>query len=255
MTMEEKSITMHQTHSDEDDEETVSLCDLPIYSESPKAKNDNDQMSSSVEQPDQFEFFSEEWSGLVPSPIDNFLFCGKLIVNKGYKQSVVSETPHKLRESTKERAQENQRGLQWNLNARTSKSRDQKGKCKKKNDSGYAQAPSSSSASMSNGIITRKNDNLANRITILKSPTRSRWFVFLFRSKRDLTDMETRETMQRHNNKIMLQQSQVVSGKIANSKSRGIRWWKLIRLLGCDNLHRADAVIKSSYSRAPLIRE
>ncbi|KAK1355468.1 hypothetical protein POM88_048724 [Heracleum sosnowskyi] len=246
--MGERSIILHQNHSDEEeDEETLSLCDLPINSEIYEGLlscnySKGDHTPSSLDaQTDHFEFYNDEWSSLVSFPADNILFCGKLIVNKGYKQSVVSET-------TIQHTQENSSVLQQNLN--------EKGKCmNKENGSSFIHAPSSNSVSTSSGINNPKNDVLAHRITILKPPTRSRWFVFLFKSTRIPTDTETREKRQTQNKKITSQQSQVVSGKITGSKSRGIRWWKLIRVLGCDNLHHADAVIKSSYSSAPLIRE
>lgn len=267
--MEERSIIMHQNHSDEEDEETLSLRDLPIYGEIPQSKTDNGGLlscnyskgdhhtSSSLDgQTDHFEFYNDEWSSPTSSPADNILFCGKLIVNKGYKQSAVPENPQKLMETTKQRTQENNSVLQWNFNSRTSKPHDERGKCtNKENGSGLIYAPSSNSVSMSYGINNHKNDTLAHRITILKPPTRSRWLVILFKSTRIPTDTEKKETRQRQNKKIISQQSQHVSGKITSSKSRGIRWWKLIRVLGCNNLHRADAVIKSSYSCAPLIRE
>lgn len=271
--MEERSIIIQQNHPDE---ETLSLCDLPIYGVSPQSKNDNggllgcnsskeDNHTSSLldGKTDHFEFYNDEWNSPISSPADNILFCGKLIVNKGYKQSAVSENPQKLLEATNRHTQENSSVLQWNFNSRTSKPHDEKGRCmNKENGSSLIHASSFNSVSMSNGINNHKNDMLAHRITILKPPTRSRWFVLLFRSTRIPTDKEIRETRQKQNKKVISQQSQVVSGqsqaasgKIRGSKSRGIRWWKLIRVLGCDNLHRADAVIKSSYSCAPLIRE
>lgn len=272
--MEERSIILHQNHSDEEDEETLSLCDLPIYSESPHSENKNGGLlscnyskgdphkSSSLDgQTDHFEFYNDEWSSPISSQADNILFCGKLIVNKGYKQPAarVFENPQKLMETTKQHAQENSSVLQWNFNSRTSEdseAHDEKGiYMTKENGSRLIYAPNSNSVSMSNGINNHKNEMLAHRITILKPPTRSRWFVLLFKSTRIPTDTEKRETRQRQKEIKISQQSQVVSGKITGSKSRGIRWWKLIHVLGCDNLHRADAVIKSTYSCAPLIRE
>lgn len=277
--MEERSIIMHQNenHSDEEDGETLSLCDLPIDGVSPQSKNDtggllsrnyskgDHQTSSSLDgQTDHFEFYIDEWSSPISTPADTILFCGKLIVNKDYKQSAVSENPQKLLETTKGHTQENSSVLQWNFNSRTSKPHDEKAKCmnNEENGSSLISAPSFNPASMSKGINDLKINMLAHKITILKPPTRSRWFALLFRSTRIPTDTKIREKRRRQNKKTISQQSQVVSGqsqvvsgKIRDSKSRGFRWLKLIRILGCNNLHRADAVIKSSYSCAPLIRE
>ncbi|KAL8093256.1 hypothetical protein AgCh_035228 [Apium graveolens] len=270
MIMEERSNIIRQHQPDEEDEETLSLCDLPIYCASPPSKNDNggllgcnsskeDNYTSSPldRKSDHFEFYNDEWTSAISHPADSILFCGKLIVNKGYKQFSVSENPQKLLEATKRHTEEQSSVLQWNFNSRTSKPHDEKGKCmNKENRSSLMYGPSSNNASMSNGINDHKYDVLAHKITILKPPTRTRWFVLLFRSTRIPTEKEIRETRQRQNKKIISGQSQVVSGKTRGSKSRAIRWWKLIRVLGCsNNLHRADAVIKSSHSCAPLVRE
>lgn len=220
--MEEKkaNIIMHDD-SDEEDDETLSLCDLPIYGESADYSKEDQSSSSSS---DGFEFFSEEWSS-TSFPADNILFCGKLIP---YKEHKVSNNPHKLE-----------------INKQP--------KCINEVSSSLSHAPSFNSVlkkCVDNiGKCEKKNDVLDRRITILKSPTKSRWFLFLFGSTRVSTEMEIREIRKRQNKKILPLRS---SG---GGRIRGKGWWKLIRALGCSSHHHADAMIKASYGCAPLVHE
>ncbi|KAL8145773.1 hypothetical protein AgCh_003790 [Apium graveolens] len=199
---------LHQDPPSDDEAETLSLRDLPIYGEDDSAEEDHS--SSSDEQiTDHFEFFSEEWS----SPVaDNVLFCGKLIANKDYKQSIGGK-----------------RGvLQGNFNSKSWKPYDKK-----------------ASTCMSKiGKCEDKNDMLAYKITIFKSPSRSRWYLFFFGSPKIPTEMEIRDIRRRQLKKSMSQQSLGGgSAKITSRKNKGMGWWKLIRALGCHNHHHADSVI------------
>ncbi|KAK1396364.1 hypothetical protein POM88_006227 [Heracleum sosnowskyi] len=241
--MEQKySTCLLQQDSPSDDEgETLSLRDLPIYGENDYAEEDHEQIF------DNFEFFSEEWSSPRSSSADNVLFCGKLIANKDYKQSLSGK-----------------RGvLQGNFNSKTSKPYVQKGICvdKYNGSSSLSYGQNFNSVSASNcmskiGKCEDKNDTLAYEIAIFKSPTRSRWFLFFFGSAKIPAEMEIRDIRRRQLKKSMSQQSLGgASAKITSRKNRGIGWWKLIRALGCHTHHPADSVIKASHSCAPLVGE
>lgn len=246
MTMEQKysSSLLHKDPPSDDEVETLSLRDLPMYGENDYAEEDH--LFSDEQIIDHFEFFSEEWTSPTSSPADNVLFCGKLIANKDYKQTTGGK-----------------RGLlQGNFKSKTSKIRDQKGKCMEKHNGSslrYAQNFNSVSASNCMNKIEKfedKNEMLAYNITIFKSPTRSRWFLFFFGSAKIPAEMEIRDIRRRQIKKSMLQQSLGGgSAKITSRKNRGIGWWKLIRALGCDNHHHTDSVIKASNSCAPLVRQ
>lgn len=212
-------MTMEHKYSDplsDEEGETLSLRDLPMYGESDYAEEYYD--SSSDEQVfDHFEFFSEEWSIPISSRADSILFCGKLIADKNYNQSA---------------------GGKRGLNSKTWKPYDQKGNFK---------SVSASNCMKKMGACEEKNDMLAYKITFFKSPTRSRWFLFLFGSAKIPAEMEIRDIRRRQIKKSMSQQSLGGdSAKITSRKKRGIGWWKLIRALGCDSHHHADSVINAS---------
>ncbi|KAL1817460.1 hypothetical protein DCAR_0521895 [Daucus carota subsp. sativus] len=233
---------MHQDSLSDEEGETLSLRDLPIYGESDYAEDEHGS-SSDEHFLDHFEFFSEEWSSPVSFPADNIVFCGKLIPNKDYKERRGGK--HAVR-----------------LGSKTSRSCDQKGECGNANKgSGLGYAQNFNSVAASNcmnklGKCEDKNDVLAYKITIIKSPTRSRWFLFFFGSGKGPRDMEIKDMRRRQIKKSLSQQSLGGgSAKISSRKSRGMGWWKFIRALGCDSQHHADSVIKASYNCAPLIRE
>lgn len=247
MTMEQNYSTclLHQDLPSDDEGETLSLRDLRIYGENDYAEEDHS--SSSDEQViDHFEFFSEEWSSPISLAADNVLFCGKLIANKDYRQSIGGK-----------------RGvLQGNINSKSLKPYNKKGKCMNANNgSSISYSQNFNSVSASNcmnriGKCEDKNDMLEYKITIFKSPTRSRWYLFFFGSAKIPAEMEIRDIRRRQLKKSMSQQSLGGgSAKITSRKNRGVGWWKLIRALGCDNHHHSDSVIKASQSCAPLVRE
>ncbi|KAF7132325.1 hypothetical protein RHSIM_Rhsim09G0153800 [Rhododendron simsii] len=86
--MEEYYSTPKMDDQDET-EETLSFCDIPIYSSESadwETSSKEDQSlspsstSSSSSDQDLFEFFSEEWSNSSTYPVQNIVFCGKIII-------------------------------------------------------------------------------------------------------------------------------------------------------------------------------
>lgn len=247
-------------HDSDEEDETLSLCDLPIYGE-PDNYSLEDQNSSSSSSDgqlvDHFEFFTEEWITTTTSynPADNILFCGKLIP---YKQNVDNSLKVK---SNKQRKRTKHGVLKWNLKSKTSKSKGRKGKCINKNASSIPYSSSFNSLHSSKQCISRhgscgnKNDILGQRITILKSTTKSKWFLFFFGMARVPTEMEMREVRKRQNKKSRSLRSSGGGGKKSGKSNRKGWWWKLIRALACSGYHHADAVIKASYGCSQLVRE
>ncbi|KAI8539838.1 hypothetical protein RHMOL_Rhmol09G0214200 [Rhododendron molle] len=102
--MEEYYSTLKMDDQD-DTEETLSFCDLPIYSsESADWENSSKEdkslssssTSSSSSDQDLFEFFSEEWSNSSTYPIQNIVFCGKLIIPFKEPELISTDTTHNL---------------------------------------------------------------------------------------------------------------------------------------------------------------
>ncbi|KAF7133284.1 hypothetical protein RHSIM_Rhsim09G0153600 [Rhododendron simsii] len=101
--MEEYYSTQKMDDQDET-EETLSFCDIPIYSsesadwETSSKENQSlssSSTSSSSSDQDLFEFFSEEWSNSSTYPVQNIVFCGKLIIP--FKEPEIStDTTHNL---------------------------------------------------------------------------------------------------------------------------------------------------------------
>ncbi|KAG5533253.1 hypothetical protein RHGRI_027452 [Rhododendron griersonianum] len=102
--MEEYYSTPKMDDQDET-EETLSFCDLSIYS-SESADWDNSSKedkslsssstSSSSSDQDLFEFFSEEWSHSSTYPVQNIVFCGKLIIPFEEPELISPDTTHNL---------------------------------------------------------------------------------------------------------------------------------------------------------------
>ncbi|KAF7131976.1 hypothetical protein RHSIM_Rhsim09G0153900 [Rhododendron simsii] len=102
--MEEYYSTPKMDNQDET-EETLSFCDIPIYSsESADWENSSKEdqslpsssTSSSSSDQDLFEFFSEEWSNSSTYPVQNIVFYGKLIIPFKEPELISIDTTHNL---------------------------------------------------------------------------------------------------------------------------------------------------------------
>lgn len=104
-----------QEDNDFDDheyEETLSLCDLPISTDQDHSEDDSckklhqsSSISSSSDEQDFFEFFSEEWNikssptfnKTHPPPSENVIFSGKMIPSHPRNQEAISKNTQKLK--------------------------------------------------------------------------------------------------------------------------------------------------------------
>ncbi|CAI9772245.1 unnamed protein product [Fraxinus pennsylvanica] len=220
-------------------EETLSLCDLPLYSTDGGGADWEEDLSteskggsnstSSLEQ-DYFEFSSQEMiTSITPLQLENIIFCGKIIP---YKHPAVPATKDsKLVENKKMRGI----GLFWlKLNSlfsrNSTKSPPMEKNIEKKS---WAILPESS-----------------KRMSILTSSSsgKARWYLLLFGITRFSTEMELRDMK----NRQCRRQSNTSSPKftfkrgdeklISTRTSREMGAWGLIRALSCGGGHHTDAV-------------
>ncbi|XP_022876698.1 uncharacterized protein LOC111394879 [Olea europaea var. sylvestris] len=215
-------------------EETLSLCDLPLYSTDGGSVDWGEDLStesqgglnstSSLEQ-DYFEFSSQEMStSTIPLPPEYIIFCGKIIP---YKQPAVpAKKDSKLVENKKMRGI----GLFWlKLNSLFC------GKSVEKNieKKSLAILPESS-----------------KRMSILTSSSsgKARWYLLLFGITKFSTEMELRDMKNRQSRRQSNTSSPKFTFKRGEDKftstrtSREMRAWGLIRALSCGGGRHTDAV-------------
>lgn len=211
--MEEISHSKSMRETDEL-EETLSLCDLPMYSHegerfySSESQGSNSLWTSDHDQ-DCFEFFSEELNSFPP---ENIVFCGKLITSK----KPISENPipveNKQQSSRKWRLR---RFFRWKFNS------SKKSPC----------------------VKNKKEHKLQNRyeipykkVSVLTSSSsgKSRWYLFLFGITRFPTEMELRDMKnrqsRRHSRDPSLPMFQL-NHNVGRNSCRGL--WGLIKALSC----------------------
>lgn len=159
-----------QENNDFDDheyeyEETLSLCDLPISTDQDHSEDDSckklhqsSSISSSSDEQEFFEFFSEEWNIKAsptfnkthhPPPSENVIFSGKMIPSHPINQEAISKSTQKL---------------------------------KTKNIISHSQEKRSlgkSTSSVSKGSDRNMNEVLVPRESIFTSLVKKRWYLIL----------------------------------------------------------------------------
>ncbi|XP_059669169.1 uncharacterized protein LOC132314310 [Cornus florida] len=235
-------------------EETLSLCDLPIYRDASESENFFKEYQSSSWSSDQdyFEFFSEEWSTPTTTypPDNNIIFCGKLIP---YKQPVSIDT-HKL-ESTNHKNPKRRGLFRWkseSLNKAKTSARGTKGPCKQKKVSKLLYV-SSPSKSLSSSPVLEKYTRGSGRygvsvrkVSVVAPPAKYRWYLFMFGLARFPTKMELGDMRNRQSRRGPSALFRLDSG---GEKAGGCRrrwkglWWGLIRAVGFGGRHHANTVV------------
>uniref|UniRef100_A0A2N9EVY6 Uncharacterized protein n=1 Tax=Fagus sylvatica TaxID=28930 RepID=A0A2N9EVY6_FAGSY len=192
-------------------EETLSLCDLPIYSDASNwddYSKEDQSLSSSDNNDEFFEFFSEELTASTCSTTTiqnkNIIFCGKLIP--------------------------------------------------------YKELPEKSQNQETNNVNTNKTTpRKVGKVTMLASPTKSRWYLYMFGMTRFPTEMELRDIKTRQSRikspSMMFRSVEcddMVKGNEDESR-RGNGMWRLLRILGCRRQH-VNTVVKASFGCIPSAR-
>ncbi|XP_004308801.1 PREDICTED: uncharacterized protein LOC101301053 [Fragaria vesca subsp. vesca] len=231
----------HQLQNQQDDpyeaEETLSLCDLPTYSDSANWNDfSKDYQSSSFDRDEDnfFEFFSEEFTASTYSTGNkDIIFCGKLIpYNK--------EAPYVA--AAEKKTQKNQEPGNKNLNSST----------KKWSLFRWRRLRGSKHKSH------RRCDVPLGKVSILSSNrSKSKWYLFMFGMARFPTEMELRDIKSRQSRRspstmfgANSEASDELMGKgnkeISDSSNRAKGLWGLLRAIGCRSQH-PNAVVKSSF--------
>ncbi|OIW20043.1 hypothetical protein TanjilG_31972 [Lupinus angustifolius] len=207
--------TLLQDPYEEDQEETLSLCDLPNYSSDSAQWDDyfskQGQSSSHSNDDDEdelFEFFSEEFT--TPTPVTtakNIIFCGKLIPFKEPRQQQhVTNTCDKPKPL----------------------SRTSGAKGSKNNMCDYASI---------------------KKVSLMRSTTKSRWHLFMFGS-RVSTEMELSDIRSRQNRKVPAtmipaseQGKEMMKNKGKMKNTKGL--WRILKSLefGC----LSSTIVKASF--------
>lgn len=220
-------------HYDDDDDETLSLRDLPNSTTSPQwgdfskedGKNSISNYSKDHHDDDDddnlFEFFSEEFT--TSTTHDNIIFCGKLIPFKDHPKVVVPR--EKLV---------------------TSKSK----KCKDEDNI----------ASLKVKSFAYDYTSMGGKVSLVRSATKSRWFLFLFgmssssrSSSKEMKLSDIRNRLSRREPTGMFpvapgNEKEVVKSK-RKENSKGV--WKMLKsismVLGCSSSKIANDVVKAAF--------
>ncbi|KAF2295835.1 hypothetical protein GH714_034430 [Hevea brasiliensis] len=249
-----------QELGDEDDE-ALSLCDLPLNSEAASVSDDfsSEDQRSSIDQ-DLFEFFSEDFtSASAYRPKDNnIIFCGKLIPYKGENVDGKAQNSDNTSKANKE-ANNNSifpwKSYSFNKSRRYS--------VKTQQEKSYRTSKTSPELSPDKKCMD-KYDFPMKKESLLASPTKSRWYLFAFGVGRYPMEMEL--------NDIKTRQSKLSNGKMRRSmkspaktsrsddrrelaersRKREKYWWGLLNILGCKSYH-ANTMVKASLGCIPSV--
>ncbi|KAK7379787.1 hypothetical protein VNO78_34307 [Psophocarpus tetragonolobus] len=209
-----------------EEEETLSLCDLPIYSGSVSGRWGGDDWSkedgkSFGDDDNLFEFFSEEFSTSSNATAENIIFCGKLIPFKDIPPRVESSN--------------DQKGsviLPWKPVKKAKPTLKKEEKLERKGCKSF------SCDYTSNG-----------KVSLLRCTTKSRWFLFMFgMSKLPSTEMELRDIRNRQSRR---RGAAVMFPTAAEGKSGCRGMWKMLKsislVLGCRSSKIAKDVVKAAF--------
>lgn len=239
------SINEDSNPQDEEAEETLSLCDLPIYSDESNCDDysKQDQSGSFDVEDALFEFCSDDFSvsNSSCSGSDNIIFCGKLI---SYKQPSDSQNTGRI---ASEKFSGNNR--QFNAYARTTRG------VKSFNSLSISMPKSPVNIKRKRTPKSDKYDLPAERAMILESSTtKSRWFLFLFGSARfpkeiELSEMRTRQRRSSRPAMFRPPEERMVAGGSSGKKKMVRGLWKVLRALviGCRSSDR-NVAVKGSFS-------
>ncbi|KDP25738.1 hypothetical protein JCGZ_23959 [Jatropha curcas] len=228
---------------DDENDETLSLSDLPLNNNSSSDYwvNDvanEDQESSSFDQ-EMFEFFSakEDFSA-ASSPKDNIIFCGKLIPYKGEREQERSSCQN-ISDELKERKKSSI--FSWkSFSLNRSKSTSAL-KIQQEQEKTYRTCKTFPEASSE-----KKHDFPVKKVPALfSSPSKSRWYLLAFGIGRYPMEMELNDIKTRQNklsdskmrrsvrSPATMFQSDYVKELVERSGKRKRGWWGFIRGFGC----------------------
>ncbi|KAG7998636.1 hypothetical protein I3843_01G267700 [Carya illinoinensis] len=219
-------------------EETLSLCDLPIYSD-PSDRDDHskDRDQSLPQDDDFFEFLSEDFtaSTCAATANKNIIFCGKLIPYKelpGTENTRNHESTGTKDFTRRKTFFDGNHSVDFNKKKSTSKY----SKLQSDKDSNTL----SLASPKSHVYETRKCDFAVGKVSLMASPAKSRWYLFIlgmarFPTVMELRDIRTRQS--RMSSQSSMFRSADFDGTVkanANGERRGVKglWRRLRRTMG-----------------------
>jgi len=237
----EESTLLQDEYDDYEEDETLSLCDLPNSTISPQRGDFSNYSKDHHDDDDDdnlFEFFSEEFN--TSTIHDNIIFCGKLIPFKDHQ-----DVPHN----------------QNNCAKPTSNS-----KAMKSSNGSIASLKSKRNEEEVKGSLNVKSfagdyTSMGGKVSLVRSPTKSRWFLFMFgmssssrmsSKEMQLSDIKNRQSRSRREPMTMFRApengKEVVKSK-RNGNSKGM--WKILKsislVLGCSSSKLANDVVKATF--------
>ncbi|KAK4430902.1 hypothetical protein Salat_0852100 [Sesamum alatum] len=263
---------MQSAAADDEADETLSLCDLPLYSDQSVEEWEGDlssesQGSSSISssEDDYFEFISQELSPSSTSyPPEHIVFCGKLIPYKQPLDSSVRDLS-KLVESKKQTDIKKKHGwsmFRWKFSLSRSSKRQVQSKSGKKSTIVMHKREDRHSASLQESPKQMYNSNkhgkgcdfAVHKMPILASSSsgKARWYVFLFGISRFSTEVELRDIKSRLSRRqsppppaVRLQDH---NEKVSKGRNGSSGLWGLIKVLSCGGNHHPNTMVVSSIS-------
>ncbi|CAA2973969.1 Hypothetical predicted protein [Olea europaea subsp. europaea] len=250
--LEETLQSQRMKEYEDEAEETLSLCDLPLYSTDGGAADWEEDLStvsqggssstSSLEQ-DYFEFFSQHMS--TSTTPENIIFCGKIIPCK---------QPAKDSKLVESKQSEGLSRLKLNslFSKNGAKSPPMEKNIKKKS---LAILPKSSKKMYNkSNDMGKGNDFPVQKTSLLTSSSsgKARWYFLLFgitgiSTEMKFSDMKNRQSRRKSSPSSPMFRFRSGDDKAMSSRgSKGKGAWRLIRALSC---HHADAVVTDCIRR------
>ncbi|XP_045792857.1 uncharacterized protein LOC123887684 [Trifolium pratense] len=231
--------TLLQDQYDDDDDETLSLSDLPNSTISPQWNDFSKESNHNGDDDDDdnlFEFFSEEFN--TSTTHDNIIFCGKLIPFKDHQHVPHNQKTSVLVPKTR-------------LSSKSLKSRDD---VKGKEDQEVK-------GSLNVKSFPCDYTTMGGKVSLVRSPTKSRWFLFLFglslnsrSSSKEMQLSDIRNRQSRREPMMMFPAAPGNGKEVAKSKKNGNYkgMWKMLKsvsfVLGCSRSSKlANDVVKAAF--------
>ncbi|XP_050217920.1 uncharacterized protein LOC126668786 [Mercurialis annua] len=212
---------------DNEEEEALSLCDLPLQypiKTAPEMASNHTRRSSSEQPSDQlFEFFSNFSSEMCSA--EDIIFCGKLIP---FRDASPPPQPDKRRISFRRRS-ESLSGLNSTVSRSNTMMRSSRSLDYRKLD----RFSSSKTSSDSEILMDRNSSSKSTARTVAKP----RWYVLMFGVVKppkgmELRDIKSRQVRGNYSN-VMLPPSAVDSGKKPPAGKSSSSSCKLLKVLSC----------------------
>ncbi|WCJ19373.1 hypothetical protein M5689_001667 [Euphorbia peplus] len=228
---------------EEEDEDTLSLCDLALNSVSDSDGSfQEDRLSSTFDQEIfDFEFISSDFSATLSAyPKDNIIFCGKMIPYKE-DQKKGEEATDSIISIGKSKTVSKSFIFPWKY-------------------SYSVNIPRSTSVKMEAESKTFPESTEEEDFAAKKGGRRrrSRWYLFAFgmgryKGEMELKDIKTRQSKMISDGKMRRSLKYDAMEDIESyesSRSEKSKWWSLVRILGCQSSH-ANAMVKASLGLMP----